>query len=502
MIFADNIHGIIVVSYSYKGVLGTLSLVLGGPKMATFLKKTSKEEHKLEPWKILVVDDEPDVHAVTSVVARDITFLNRPVKVYSAYSGAEAIEILKSVPNIALAIIDVVMETEHAGLEVVRFVREELHDERMRLVIRTGQPGYAPPREIILKYDINDYREKSELSGNALYTLIVSKLREYKDYTTLDKQRLLLSKLAFLTSLVMDLKTDEDYVNFIEELFDGIAQILEIGVRANHRKESLTNHKFQKRIVWNFSEPDTSLEFRLRTGYSSVLHFTVTFSSGVEEYFRKILEVFLSDFILEVENNFISRDLTDTLYKIVYIISEVTETRSLETGEHVRRVGEIAKILATELGMEDLEAEYLEIAAMLHDVGKVGIPDSILMKPTQLSEEEFELMKRHTIIGYKILSTVDHPLFNMASTVALYHHENWDGTGYPRGLKGEEIPLCARIVSIIDFYDALRSDRVYRKAYSEEETLKFLHSSNGKKFDPKIFEAFMRKYDQIRKLYQ
>ncbi|ODN31105.1 HD domain-containing phosphohydrolase [Fervidobacterium thailandense] len=470
--------------------------------MPTFLKKTPKEEHKLEPWKILVVDDEPDVHAVTSVVARDITFLNRPVKVYSAYSGTEAIEILKNVPGIALAIIDVVMETEHAGLEVVRFVREDLRDKRMRLVIRTGQPGYAPPREIILKYDINDYREKAELSGNALYTLIVSKLREYKDYTTLDKQRLLLSKLAFLTSLVMDLKTDEDYVKFVEELFDGIAQILEVDVKIEHRKEHLVNHKAYKRVVWSGLGADTSLEFNLRTGYSSALHFDVTFSAEVEEYFSKILDVFLNDLILEVENNFISRDLTDTLYKIVYIISEVTETRSLETGEHVRRVGEIAKILAQEMGMEDLEVEYLEIAAMLHDVGKVGIPDSILMKPSQLSEEEFEIMKHHTIIGHKILSTVDHPLFNMASTVALYHHENWDGTGYPKGLKGEEIPLCARIVSIIDFYDALRSDRVYRKAYSEEETLKFLHANNGKKFDPRIFDIFMKKYEQIRKLYQ
>jgi HD-GYP domain-containing protein (c-di-GMP phosphodiesterase class II) len=108
-------------------------------------------------------------------------------------------------------------------------------------------------------------------------------------------------------------------------------------------------------------------------------------------------------------------------------------------------------------------------------------------------------MKQHTIIGYKILSTVDNPLFKMASNIALYHHENWDGSGYPKGLKGEEIPLEARIVALVDVYDALSTDRVYRKAWPEEKVLKYIKELNGKKFDPNIVEIFLNNYDEIKK---
>jgi HD-GYP domain-containing protein (c-di-GMP phosphodiesterase class II) len=136
---------------------------------------------------------------------------------------------------------------------------------------------------------------------------------------------------------------------------------------------------------------------------------------------------------------------------------------------------------------------------MLHDIGKIGIPDAILNKPTKLEDNEWEVMKQHTIIGYKILSTVDNPLFKMASNIALYHHENWDGSGYPKGLKGEEIPLEARIVALVDVYDALSTDRVYRKAWSEEKVLKYIKELNGKKFDPNIVEIFLNNYDEIKK---
>jgi len=179
--------------------------------MPEFLKKSAKNVIKGEPWKVLVVDDEPDVHAITSVIARDIVFLNRPVRIYSAYSEKEAKEILTSTPDMALAMIDVVMEKDSSGLELVQFIREEMNNNRIRLVIRTGQPGFAPPREIISKYDINDYREKAELSSSALFTLIVAKLREYNDFVILDKQRLLLSELGSLTSMFINFWPGSEY---------------------------------------------------------------------------------------------------------------------------------------------------------------------------------------------------------------------------------------------------------------------------------------------------
>jgi len=471
--------------------------------MPEFLKKSVKIVKKGEPWKVLVVDDEPDVHAITSVIARDIVFLNRSVRIYSAYSEKEAREILTSVPDVALAMIDVVMEKDNSGLELVRFIREELRNNRIRLVIRTGQPGFAPPRDIISKYDINDYREKAELSGSALFTLIVAKLREYNDFVILDKQRILLSQLGSLTSMVVNLATESDFTRFVEEIFTSVSKILDVEARILHTSIDKEEYTASRKPSWLSPAQNTQEEFvfSIRTSIDNYKKFNVQFSCSLDDSFKKILDVFISELVTRIENDVISKDLVESLYKVVYIISEVTEARSLETGEHVRRVGTATKILAEALGINDEELPLLEIAAMLHDVGKIGIPDSILLKPSRLLDEEFEIMKQHTFIGYNILSTVDHPLFKMASLVALYHHENWDGTGYPKGLKGKDIPLYARIVGLMDVYDALLSNRIYRPAWEEEDVLKYIEENAGKKFDPTIIEIFKKNYDEIRNLY-
>jgi len=278
---------------------------------------------------------------------------------------------------------------------------------------------------------------------------------------------------------------------------------LDVEIRTVHTVIDKEEYIRSKKTSWSNSAENVGdeLSFSVRTSLNDYIKFNVHFSSILDESFEKILDVFISEFVTRVENDVISKDLVESLYKVVYIISEVTEARSLETGEHVRRVGTATKILAEDLGINDEELPLLEIAAMLHDVGKIGIPDSILLKPSRLSDEEFEIMKQHTSIGYNILSTVDHPLFKMASLVALYHHENWDGSGYPKGLKGEDIPLYARIVGLMDVYDALLSDRIYRPAWDEENVLKYIKENVGRKFDPKIVEIFERNYDKIRTLY-
>jgi len=292
-------------------------------------------------------------------------------------------------------------------------------------------------------------------------------------------------------------------VNLVDEIFDSVSKILDVEIRTTHTVIDKEEYIRSKKTSWSSSGENIAdeLSFSVRISLNDYIKFNVHFSSILDESFEKILDVFISEFITRVENDVISKDLVESLYKVVYIISEVTEARSLETGEHVRRVGTATKILAEDLGINDEELPLLEIAAMLHDVGKIGIPDSILLKPSRLSDEEFEIMKQHTSIGYNILSTVDHPLFKMASLVALYHHENWDGSGYPKGLKGEDIPLYARIVGLMDVYDALLSDRIYRPAWDEEAVLKYIKENTGKKFDPKIVEIFERNYDKIRTLY-
>ncbi|MGB9795713.1 HD domain-containing protein [Fervidobacterium riparium] len=481
--------------------------------MAKFLKKGSEKiDHELKDfWKILVVDDEPDVHAITSVVARDIVFEGKKVKLYSAYSSQEAKEILENVEDIALAIIDVVMEGDDAGLELVKYIREKIGNKLIRLVIRTGQPGYAPPREIIVKYDINDYREKAELSSNGLYTMIISRLREYRDIVELEIQKRLLERGNFYSSMLFSdgQKSVDDYKMYIESLFDDFSRILNNEAVVKYVESDrnalvdLPDIKFfdnlkHTEVVW---KDDRICEFFVSESVGSGKVIKAEFSKQLTETQKNFLTVIVDRFASGITNYLISKDLVETLYKIIYILSEVTETRSLETGEHVRRVGKLSRLFASSLGFGEEYLDVIEIASMLHDVGKIGIPDSILNKPGRLSDEEFEIMKKHVLVGYKILSQVEHPVFEIASNIALYHHENWDGSGYLKGLKGDDIPIEARIVAIVDVYDALMSDRVYRPKWNENDVLEYIKDQEGKKFDPEICKIFFEKYDEIRELY-
>ena len=177
-----------------------------------------------------------------------------------------------------------------------------------------------------------------------------------------------------------------------------------------------------------------------------------------------------------------------------------TEYRDEETGAHVKRIGLYAWQIAQQLGWRGRKLEDIRLAAPMHDIGKVGIPDSILQKPGKLTPEEFEVVKRHTIIGVKILAGANSPLLHMAADIAMSHHEKWDGSGYPEGLAGEAIPLSARIVAVADVYDAMTHDRVYRPAIPEAQTLEIMQEARGKHFDPSVFDAFLEVLSQFRKI--
>ena len=184
---------------------------------------------------------------------------------------------------------------------------------------------------------------------------------------------------------------------------------------------------------------------------------------------------------------------------IIQTFAELSEAKSGETGQHVRRVAEYSKILALRLGLDDKDTEYLRIAAMMHDVGKLMISPDILEKPGKLTEAEYEIVKTHTTYGGELLSNSEGSIMKLAKVIALQHHERWDGTGYPNGLKEEEIDLCAQIVSVADVYDALTSERCYKKAWPPEEAKEEILTQRGKQFSPKVVDAFLDMYDEIEK---
>jgi putative two-component system response regulator len=171
-----------------------------------------------------------------------------------------------------------------------------------------------------------------------------------------------------------------------------------------------------------------------------------------------------------------------------------------ETGTHIRRVGLLSEVLARVAGWSLPEAEDIRLAAPMHDIGKIGIRDAILRKPGPLNPEEFRIMQTHTVIGAEILSASDAPMLKMAEQIALNHHEHWDGGGYPAGLAGYAISEAARIVAIVDVYDALTHDRVYRPAIPEEKVLAIMQQGAGTQFDPLLLAAFFSQFSEISRV--
>ena len=179
-------------------------------------------------------------------------------------------------------------------------------------------------------------------------------------------------------------------------------------------------------------------------------------------------------------------ELKDSRLQIIQKLGRASEYKDNETGLHVMRMSHYSRVIALACGFSSDMAEDLLNAAPMHDIGKIGIPDSIMLKPGKLTEEEFAVMKRHPIIGAEILGESDSRLLQLARSVALYHHEKWDGSGYPHGLKGEAIPIEARIVALADVFDALTSKRPYKEAWPVEQALEHIRQQAGRHFDPAL----------------
>jgi len=192
-----------------------------------------------------------------------------------------------------------------------------------------------------------------------------------------------------------------------------------------------------------------------------------------------------------------SDELRRTRMQVIQRLGRAAEYKDNETGMHVLRMSHFSKIIALAYGFSEARADMLLHAAPMHDIGKIGIPDSIMLKPGRLTDSEFEVMKTHPKIGAEILGDADSDLMNLARIVALTHHEKWDGTGYPEGLAGEDIPIEGRIVAVADVFDALTSRRPYKEAWPVDKTLDFMHSQSGIHFDPALIALLDQCLDDI-----
>ena len=203
-----------------------------------------------------------------------------------------------------------------------------------------------------------------------------------------------------------------------------------------------------------------------------------------------------------VESAMLNMELEATQREIIHILGEVSEYRSQETGDHIQRVAEISYMLAKFLGLPEVEVERIRLAAPMHDLGKVGIPDAILNKPGRFTDDEYAIMKTHSEIGYNMLHNSKRQLLRFAAEISRSHHERWDGRGYPRGIAGEEIPLAGRICSVADVLDALSSPRCYKQPWPEEKVKEEFLKQRGAQFQPELVDVLMEHWDEIYSLYR
>ena len=220
-------------------------------------------------------------------------------------------------------------------------------------------------------------------------------------------------------------------------------------------------------------------------------HFQIQLQGLKKENF---LLAYLTDVSEVIELN---DAIESTQREVIYTMGEIGERRSQETGHHVKRVAKYSKLLALLYGLKEEEANMLKIASPMHDIGKVGIPDAVLNKPGSLNTDEWKVMQTHSQLGYEMLKNSNKPILKAAAIVAYEHHEKWDGSGYPRGLSKEDIHIYGRITAIADVFDALGSDRVYKKAWDLEKILELFKEESGKHFDPKLVTLFLNNLDKF-----
>ncbi|QNA87732.1 DUF3369 domain-containing protein [Massilia sp. Dwa41.01b] len=481
---------------------------------------------KLAPWKVLLVDDEPDIHDITKLTLNRFRLDGRALTFLHAHSGAEAKEVLARESDIALVFLDVVMEREDSGLEVARWMRQELDNQFTRIVLRTGQPGQAPEERVIVDYDINDYKEKTELDRTKLFTTTFAALRAYRDIMKVEEARRVqqnyregLERVLAASSHIFKQRSLKDFASGLLQQVVALLR-LEQSMLLRLKGASMISGESQYEVlakIGDFGDDiDPALVAQLddaRHNRISKLHgdtyvgyfpnssgkASLLVLQGVEEISEidsQLLEVFCSGVAIAFDNILLNQEITDTQAELILRLGDVVESRSQEAGNHVRRMAQVCHLLAQASGMPEDETATLMHAAPMHDIGKIATPDAVLLKPGRLSPDEWEVMQQHPTVGLQILDGSTRPILKAAAVIAHQHHEKYDGSGYPQGLKGEAIHPYARIVAVADVFDALCHERCYKSAWPVPQVTDYLREVAGQHLDPYYVDLLIQNIDK------
>lgn len=484
------------------------------------------------PWNVLLVDDEADVIDVSRMVLEDLEFEGRPLNILTAQSARDAKKIFADTPDIALAFVDVVMESEHAGLELVKFVRETLHNDRTRLILRTGNPGAAPQGDVVRYLEIDDYKEKTDLTAERLSTSVLTSLRGYRNLMA--RIRVQEGLQAIIESSdPLEEDSDARSSHLVAQCAAMAAQVL--GPAGGHGLV-LRSGRPDLRLLggfgrWEHTARDAAVPPALLRGIEESIsaaahgaiptamvegglllgdkphpsHGFFLWLDGVvaltAEDQKKVLQLFVGHRAGALFRASLQREVVAAQTEVLLRLCEAVESRSKETGAHIRRIAKYARVLAERAGLpEDLQ-RTIEMAAPMHDIGKVAIPDSILNKPGPLDADEWTRMQTHAEVGYRLLSHPEFPIMQAAAEVAYHHHERWDGAGYPRGLAGDAIPISGRIVAAVDVLDALLSRRAYKDPWPLQSVVEELRRLRGGHLDPALVDLLLADIDVFHGIF-
>jgi len=481
-------------------------------------------------YKILIVDDDVEVHTVTRLMLEHFTFNNHNLEIIDVYSGKETKAYLDHHSDVAVIFLDVVMESNQAGLEVVKYLRDVLNNEITRIILRTGQPGEAPEERIIREYDINDYRLKTDLTIERLNSSLITALRSYCYILRIENNRKGLEKIVDASSSLFKHNTMEEFFKtileqlssfhenpteliYIKEHSDGFVTMSQDGmpeiVAGTGKYEEYVGKDLRDVEILNSvyywiqdHQNDTRQVQRIDKGIlikksdeNRVKNY-IYIESNDFKFDLNLINVFMSNYSIALESCIGCNQITNNQNEMIITLVDAIE-QQFEVSGHLKRVSEMMYKFARVQKLSLSESDVIKNASMLHDVGYTTISKVLLKKPTSLSEEEFEIIKSHTTIGYELLSKVNSKTMNMASEIALSHHERFDGQGYPNGLVGNNIPLQARMMTIVDVFDVMTHNRVYKTAESVELALEYIKDNSGAQFDPMLTSLFINHYQKI-----
>ena len=443
-----------------------------------------------KPSVLIVDDDQTNVVLITTILSKI-----KKYNIFSATNGCDALKIVKQ-KNISLILLDIVMP-DMDGFEVATFLksREEYKDipiifltaesdtEHIKKGFALGGKDYVTKpfnlQVLVTRVDTHialfnsTRRLKQRLDDNIVLLEQYKNVVDESDIVSKTNAR---GIITYVNQKFIDISgfSKEELIGYSHNIVRHKDMSTEI---FNEMWKTIKSKKIWKGEVKNIK----------KNGGYYVVESTIM---PILDTQGKIVEyVSVRHDITDIYD--LNQEIENTQKEVIFTLGAVGEARSKETGQHVKRVAEYSYLLGKLYGLDEIECDLIKNASPMHDIGKVAIPDNILNKPTSLNEEEFEIIKTHAQLGFDMLKHSQRPILKAAATIALEHHEKYDGSGYPLGKKGDEIHIYGRISALADVFDALGTNRVYKKAWEFDKIIELLKAESSKHFDPKLVELFL-----------